>query len=115
MTEQVKALPESLLPGDVVVIAWNDAAEYKNCPIWYKPGETGHPGVRRLEVGVVVTNEDGWLRVAKELTYMRPGEDKNTVNVKNTYFEMPWSWADTIYHCGSVRSVLTDVWELSCA
>ena len=102
---------ESLEIGDVVVIVWHDAAVYKDAPEYYKPGNVGHPGVRRLAVGIVVTNEGGWLRLAKELSYLREGEDKNTVTIKNTYLEMPWSWIDKIYKQGSVLELLEDVWE----
>ena len=102
---------KSLEVGDVVVIVWHAAAVYKDTPEYYKPGNVGHPGVRRLVVGIVVTNEDGWLRLAKELSYLREGEDKSTVTIKNTYFELPWSWIDKIYKKGSVKKLLEDVWE----
>ncbi len=96
--------------GDVVVLVWHDAAIYKDASKYYKPGNVGHPGVRRLEVGVVVTNGGGWLRIAKELSYLREGEDKNTIHIKNTYFEMPRSWLDKVYRFGSALELLENVW-----
>jgi len=107
--KQVKA--EGLEPGDVVVIIWHDATLYQNTPKYFNPDNVGTPGLRRLEVGVVVTNGNGWLRVAKELTYVRAGEDMDDITIKNTYCDMPWGWEDVIYHCGSVKKVLLDVWE----
>ncbi len=104
---------KNLKIGDVVVIVWHDAAEYKDTSKYYKPGNVGHPGVRRLEIGIVVTNENGWLRLTKELSYLRKDEDKETVTIKNTYFEVPWSWIDKIYKKGSVRKLLEKVWENS--
>jgi len=97
--------------GDVVVVVWHDAVEYQGAAVYYKPGEIGFPGVRRLVTGIVVTNENGWLRLAERLTYFRDGE--TDVNIRNTYFEMPWSWIDVVYLQGSVKGLLEDVWELA--
>ncbi|MBC8485112.1 MAG: hypothetical protein H8D45_03620 [Bacteroidetes bacterium] len=95
--------------GDVAVIVWHDAAEYQEAPKYYKPGNIGFPGIRQLITGIVVTNENGWLRLAEKLTYFREGETE--VNIRNTYFEMPWSWIDAISQMGSVLELLEDVWE----
>ncbi len=109
--EQVKV--ETLVPGDVIVTTWHDAAEYRDSPIYYQPGNVGHPGVRRLAMGLVVTNEDGWLRLATELNYFREGEDKGNVRIKNSYLEIPWGWVDTVLLFGSAREILEDLWEMS--
>jgi len=101
---------EELKPGDVVVVVWHDAAEFRDCQHFYTPGDVGMPGLRYLEMGMVVTNQDGWLRLASSLTY--PQEDVGGgVVVKNQYREMPWSWLDRILWFGGAEDTLLDVWD----
>ena len=101
----------SLVPGDVVVLVWRDAAEDRDRSEYYKPGNVGHPGVRRLSTGIVVTNEDGFLRIAERLNYFRESEDRDNVSVRNSYLEIPWGWIDIILHFGSVKDILLELWE----
>lgn len=101
---------ETLKPGDVVVVVWHDASEWRDCSTFYSPKDVGLLGIGRLSIGMVVTNGDGWLRIAENLTYPREGEIKNIV-VKNTYHEIPWSWLDKIFLCGSFGELLLDLWE----
>lgn len=102
---------ETLKPGDVVVAVWHDAAEWRDCPTWFSPENIGHPGVRRLLVGIVITNGDGWLRLAETLTYFRDKEERGQVETRNTYYEIPWAWFDKVFLCGSFEELLLDLWE----
>ena len=99
----------TLKPGDVVVIIWQDAATFRDTEIFYTPTKPGSAGVQNVTIGVVVTNEGGYVRIAQDLSYVDPDDEPRII--KNTYVELPHCWLDDVQVFGSAIETLQDIWN----
>lgn len=100
---------KTLKAGDVVVIIWHDASTFRDTTVFYTPTNVGVPGVCNLTVGVVVTNEGGYVRIAHDLSYIDP--DDEVRSVRNTYIELPHCWLNDVQVFGSAIETLRDIWD----